>query len=70
MSRRFQFSLKWLLVAISAIGPAVPVGRWFLGLDWFVASLLALACAIVVIIGGSQAALLRLVSRFDSGQDE
>lgn len=70
MRRRFQFSLRVLLVTKCAIGPAVLVGRWLLGLDWFLAALLAVACAVLVTVGTSQAALLRLVSRFDPGEED
>jgi hypothetical protein len=70
MSRQFQFSLRSLLGAVCAVGPALLIGRWLLSLTWFGAFFLAFACALLVTIGGSQAALLRLVSQVGPDDEE
>ena len=50
MARRFQFGLRALPLAASAVGPALLVGRRLMSLSWLGALFIALICTLLAVL--------------------
>lgn len=63
MTRPFQFSLRALLVATTAAGPVIAAVQWLFNLSWLSVLFMSIVCALLAVVLGSQAILLKVVTR-------